>query len=75
MKKVSIACDYYEIRKIIGMHKHEILKCSDRIDEVVSTNRYGIRDRFSFVMQMQAEIEEHEKRVCELNRILEQFKK
>ena len=44
MKKVSIACDYYEIRKIIGMHKHEILKCSDRIDEVISTNRYGIRD-------------------------------
>ena len=75
MKKVSIACDYYEIRRIIGMHKHEILKCSDRIDEVVSTNRYGIRDRFGFVIQMQAEIEEHERRVCELNRILEQFKK
>lgn len=74
MKRVSISVDYYELRKIIGMHKHEILKCQDRMDEVMSTNRYGIEDTFTFAMSMQYEINQHRRRINVLNKAMEQLK-
>lgn len=73
MKKISVAIDYQEARQLIGMHKRRILKCQDRIDEVLSTNMYGIKNRFEFVTHMQHEIDEHLNRVEQLNRIIKKL--
>lgn len=74
MNRVTIQADIYEIRKIIGMHYHEINKLKDRIDEVTTTNLYGVKDVFGFVIRSQKEIARHEKRIEELNKLMQKLK-
>lgn len=73
MKKVSIAVSYQEVRQLIGMHKRHILKCQDRIDEVLTTNMYGVQNRFNFVADLQREIDDRLNRVTQLNKVLEKL--